>query len=254
MNNLLKLPYEITQHVFLFLETEDILLVRLVCKYFSYGLHNKLFWRNQFKLLNIFNNSIRITNEIFCGNTMNNVKCRTKCVESKYWSPNIKDKYVTEIVLSGTNDPIDRDTITKILENLHNFPNLVHISLRHLDNLPKNTLDYLSIIKNLMFLDMYETNITYDLTSDKVKNFLDKCSKKLIEIDLEHLFGFRFDIIENGKSVISCRKHDYDNGNVNFEDYPYIKTWGKCGYEITKIREYMILSKTKNYFNNDSKK
>jgi hypothetical protein len=176
-------------------------------------------------------------------------------VDSKYWSPNIKDKYVTEIELSGDNvNLIDEYAINKILKNLHNFPNLVHISLRRLDNLPENTLDYLSTIKNLMFLDLYETNITYDLTSHKVKKILDKCSKKLIELDLEHMFGFRFDTIENGKSVVSHCKHDYDDGNVNFEDYSYIKTWGCCRYKITKIREYMILYKNEKYFDNDSKK
>ena len=224
MLHLTKISNELIQCIFAFLTTSDILLVRLICKYFSYGAHNRIFWRRHFEFLHILKNSQKIT-------------------DFKSWNPSEKDKYVTEIELSNRED---KNIHRKMLNNLHHFPNLIYVNMRDNYRLLPNTLECLSTVKSLMFLDIYDTTISEDLTSDKVKQFLNACPN-LIEVDLSHVAGFSFKLL-NTKDSIAYKINMTDPGTVDVNAYPYVKTWGKCRYAITKIKSYMILSKVEQYF------
>lgn len=97
----------------------------------------------------------------------------------------------------------------KALINLHlHFTNLVSISIRRIYNAPFKLLDNLSAFKNLMYLDLYDTNITQNLTEEKAIKILTDCPN-LMQADLTDLFGLNFRLMKDNKISEYCERSIY---------------------------------------------
>ncbi len=245
MTYFIKIPHSLIQIIFSFLKISDILIVRCLCKYFCFGSYNKLFWKEQFEFLDIINKSQKI----------------------KKFKLDEKNLFVIQIECKGNLSSMDH-----IFKNMHlNFPNLIYLNLRECYDFPIYTLDHLSKIKRLMFLDIYETSLAADLTVDKVKKMLNQLPN-LIEIDFACQCGLTFpvtidgikvdfmwneyeDILKNKKTV-ECLRHKHPNfnffrtckQNINGREFPHIKSWDKCRFSLDKIKDYKILFMTERYF------
>lgn len=247
--SIINAPNVLIQYIFQYLEISEIPLVRSTCKYFAYGPLNKIFWKEQYKFHNLV-----MCNKQWCPDGL------YKRNQSPILIGDGKmNEKATQIIIDN-NMKMSDCMIDDILKNLHvDYPNLISVNLRECNHLPVNTLDYLAKIKNLMFVDIYCSNLTLNmLTYERVKKFLDQCPN-LIEIDFTHMCGFEFPISDNELSL--CRGRDIETGEyerihsyssyrgINIRDYPHIKSWNSCRFDVNKIKNYRILSRIEKYFN-----
>lgn len=162
------------------------------------------------------------------------------------------NEYVREIDLccfNGTDSEMH-----DVIKNLYiTHPNVVYVNLRGRGDLPVDTLDFdhLAKIKNLMFLDIYMSNLSYELECNEVKKFLDACPN-LVEIDFAGECGLPFSILIDGhevdfiwdeyqdvlNNVISIdsvttqkSKKSWCPDSILARDYPHIKSWDRCRYK-----------------------
>lgn len=170
------------------------------------------------------------------------------------WKPNPKKDYnVIAVIFCGAINTLHPNGY-EALKNLHEyFPNLVSISVRHFHNAPIELIDNLSKFKNLMYLDLYDTNIIYDLSGTNVIKLLNDCPN-LVQVDLSGMLGLGFKLLKNNKISDMCLNEicDIYNGldetddNYRYKDdlkkfvnnddiviaenYPKIISWNHCRY------------------------
>lgn len=232
--NIIEVPCELKQCIFSFLGVDDLLLIRSTCKHFGYGSHNKKYWKDQFEFFKLLDYNYKK-----CGGTK------------------LGNEYVTQL-------QIDHRSISEdFVRDLHVvYPNLVYVSFRYCNFLPDDTLDYLSKLKHLMFLDVYDTNLTNKLICQEVKKFLATCPN-LIELDLATICGLVFSVLIDGAEVdflgedyqrvldneISIEsvetqpsKKHWCSESISARDYPHIRSWDCCRFDVNKIKSYRILS------------
>lgn len=228
------------------LDTYTLLMMRIVCKIFYDECGKKRVWKFRFKYIDLVEDDTIVTSF-----DRYNFSCENGITFDKYH-----------------------------LINLHmSYPNLIYLNLRGIYNLPVDILDDIVKLKNLMFLDLYCSNIVYKLEINMVTKFLNG-SPLLQEIDFAGECGLSFLVGIDGYTVdfmwdtyreildkrIMVRDYFNDPKNtseqnsrillehkltvphIDARSYPNIKSWDKCRFSVEKISDYAILKKCRDKF------